>query len=260
MYRSRRNSVRTTPFSSKRVEARSCSPRSASEAPGAFVGSSEGPPRSRASASARPFSVAPGGVSVPPARRASRARASHDSGAIAVAPTTAAARPSRPAAASHRPDGAAATRSAPRASPATPRARTHATHAASASARRARERGVPRPRRIAAVTRAGRPIGRRVRARLSLQREIRYRASRCFDGEEHQLGGSIANRDSEKKRKIVCVSVRIARTQTRGCRTHEEYTQCRLVRFGPAAIDTRLHSHARRQARAEAQLTSSHRV
>jgi hypothetical protein len=67
------------------------------------------------------------------------------------------------------------------------------------------------------------------------------------------------DRDSGKKRKIVCVSVRIARTQTRGCRTHDEY-QCRLGRFGPAAIDTRLHSHARRQARAEAQLTSSHRV
>ena len=167
MYRSRRNSVRISaaaPASFGSFGRFGASPT---------TGSSDRPPRSRASEAARASSVAPGGVSVPPAHRASRTRASHDSAAAAASPSPAAAGTSRRAAASHRPDGAGATDSAPTASPATPRARMHATHAESTSAKQARERAVRRSRRIAAVTRAGHPIGRRVLARLSHEREIR---------------------------------------------------------------------------------------
>lgn len=218
MYRSRRNSVRTAPSSSPRLLFSARWPLSPSSS-----SSSSGRPtvRSRASASERPSSVATdGGAPVPSARRASRARASHDSGAAEVSASHAAAGPSRPAAASHRPDGARATFSAPRASPATPRARTHARHAASASARRAR--AVPRLRRIAAVARAGLPIGRRARARLSPERR---------DPIERRVGSEAVDttrldraRDErqrrpaafapwgvveKKKRNLVCVSVRI---------------------------------------------------
>ena len=242
MYRSRRNSVRMrggAPFPFGRVRA---SP--------SFGASDASPSRSRASASARGSSVAPGGASVPRARRASRTRASHDSGAAAVAPSPAAARSSRPAAASHHPDGSGAT-SAPGASPATPRARMHATHAASASARRARARAAPRLRRIAAVTRAGLPKGRRVRARLSREREIRS-AFRVFTTETTtsaapalrsgtrrtprgpRLFASVRASDKKMNRNLVCVSVRIypnAKLWKRTARETRQPTEVRTRRY-----------------------------
>lgn len=288
MYRSRRNSVRTAPSSSPRLLFSARRPLS----PSSSSSSSDRPTaRSRASASERPSSVATdGGAPVPSARRASRARASHDSGAAEVSASHAPAGPSRPAAASHRPDGARATFSAPRASPATPRARTHARHAASASARRAR--AVPRLRRIAAVARAGLPIGRHARARLSPERR---------DPIERRVGSEAVDttrldraRDErqrrpaafapwgvveKKKRNLVCVSVRIdpnASAAKRAVLLRLRFGATRLgsrlknpsriVSVGQtdrprlAAIGTRPHSHARRKARAEAQLSSPHRV
>jgi hypothetical protein len=149
---------------------------------------------------------------------------------------------------------------------------------------------VPRLRRIAAVARAGLPIGRR--ARTTVAREARSDRTPSWLGSgRYDEARSRARRTpgpaafapwgvvEKKKRNLVCVSVRIdpnASAAKRAVLLRLRFGATRLgsrlknpsriVSVGQtdrprlAAIGTRPHSHARRKARAEAQLSSPHRV